>query len=101
MESTFILGDKLPLRYDVAIAIHSVTPSVSKVGTEKAIYRYATAVRNMWIKAFTQEHVISLTAVKARITSLMKDYNNKCYKTSSNTLEHQIFVASNFSGFRE
>ena len=57
MESTFILGDKLPLWYDVAIAIHSGSQSGSKVGRGKAIYRHATAVRTMWIKAFTEEHV--------------------------------------------
>jgi hypothetical protein len=82
MDAVFVLGDKLPLIYDAAIAIHSV--SKRKLAREKAIHSYSTALRNMWIKSFELDHVISLRAVKTRITSIMNDYNTKCYKASYN-----------------
>lgn len=82
MDAVFILGDKLPLIYDAAIAIHSVAKR--KSAREKAIHNYSTALRNMWIKAFGQDHVISLKAVKTRVATIMNDYNTKCYKASYN-----------------
>ena len=35
------------------------------------------AVRNIWIKSFTEKHVLLLTSVKNRIEKIMKDYENR------------------------
>ena len=77
---TQYIGDKLPIIYDVAMAIHSV--SKGKKGREDAIHRYSLSLHEMWVKAFGADHVTSLVSVKKRIVNVMKDYDNKCYKAS-------------------
>ena len=44
------------------------------------VHRYAVAVRNIWIKNFTEKHVLSLTNVKNQIEKIMKNYEN-CVRT--------------------
>ena len=78
----FYIGDRLPIIYDVAMAIHSLTPSGSKVGRRKIVHIYARALHTMWVKAFGPTHVATIKTVKSRIQSIMKDYDNKCYKVS-------------------
>ena len=84
----FYIGDQLPIRYDVAMAITSVCPSPSRAGREVVIHKYGVALHLMWRKAFGKDsfgndHVVTLKTVKERIESLMKDYDTKCYKASS------------------
>ena len=84
----FYIGDQLPIRYDVAMAITSVCPSPSRAGREVVIHKYGVAPHLMWRKAcgkdsFGNDHVVTLKTVKERIESLMKDYDTKCYKASS------------------
>ena len=77
----FYIRDQLPIRYDVAMAITSVCPSLSRAGREIAIHKYGVAL-HLWGEAFGNDHV-NLKTVKERIESLMKDYNTKCVKASS------------------
>ena len=80
---TFVLGDRLPLAYDAALAIHSVARgSKTKVRTT-AIHRYALVLRDVWVKSFTETHVLGIKAVKQRLTKIVSDYDNKVYKASS------------------
>ena len=79
---TLYIGDKLPIVYDVAMAIHSVAPSASKKGREDSINRYSLSLHEMWVKAFGKDHVTSVQTIKNRIVNIMKDYDNKCYKAS-------------------
>ena len=79
---TQYIADKLPIVYDVAMAIHSVAPGAYKKGREDAIHRYSLSLHEMWVKAFGAEHVTTLTSIKNRIVNIMKDYDNKCYKAS-------------------
>ena len=82
-EPGFYIGDKLPLIYDVAVAIHSLCPSGSKSGRLKVINSYGIAVHTMWVKSFGSTHVLALKNVKQKIEAIMKDYDSKCYKASS------------------
>ena len=76
----FILGDKLPTIYDAAIAVHSVAKGTQSCSRTTAIHKYALALREMWVKSFTEKHVIHLNSVKKRLVGIMKDYDNKVYK---------------------
>jgi len=79
-EAGFFIGDKLPLIYDVAMAIHSLCPSGYKSGRLKVINNYGIAVHTMWVKSFGTKHVLALKNVKQKIEAIMKDYDSKCYK---------------------
>ena len=40
-------------------------------------------LRNIWIKSFTEKHVLLLTSVKNRIEKIMKDYENRVRAANS------------------
>ena len=51
MEKTiFVLGDKLPTNYDVAIAIFSVAQKLKSDKMKHCIRAYVTALINLWTK---------------------------------------------------
>ena len=84
----FIIGDKLPTVYDAAIAIHTVAKG--STARPRAIHKYALAVRELWVKSFTEKHVIHLNTVKKRLVGIMKDYDNKVYKASTVKIEDPV-----------
>ena len=49
VEPGFYIGDRLPLIYDVAMAIHSLCPSASKSGRVKVIHSNGVAVHTLWL----------------------------------------------------
>lgn len=77
---TFVLGDRLPIAYDAALAIHSVSRKQEKKARTTAIHRYALALRDSWVKSFTEDHVLGIKTVKKRLTNILKDYDNKVYR---------------------
>ena len=77
MEEDMWVGDRLPTIYEVALTIFHYSKKSRSNKRQVVIHKYAVSVRNIWIKSFTEKHVMSLTAVKNRINNVMKDYENK------------------------
>ena len=74
---SFDLGDKLPLTYDAAISIYSVSLNNKSQKRTHAINSYYTALRTIWIKSFGEEHVMSRKGVVDRLKNILLDYQNK------------------------
>ena len=83
-ENDIWLGDRLPTIYDVAKTIFYYSKALNLNKRKDVVHRYAVAVRNIWIKSFTEKHVLSLTSVKNRIGKIMKDYENRVSTVNSN-----------------
>ena len=81
-EIVFTVGPKLPTAYEAALAIHSVSRCSKQPIRATAIHKYALAVRDLWVKAFTEDHVLGIKAVKNKLKKLLDDYDNKVYKPS-------------------
>ena len=75
----FLLGDKLPTTYDVAISIFGVCTNPQSQKMVEVVNRYEVALRTMWEKSFEAKHVISRPAVQGRIMKLVKEYFTKVY----------------------
>ena len=69
-EDDIWLEDRLPTIYDVAQTIFHYSKTLNSNKRKEVVHRYAVAVRNIWIKNFTEKHVLSLTSVNEKI---MKD----------------------------
>ena len=76
-ESSFDLADKLPLTYDAAISIYSVSLNNKSQKRTHAINSYYTALRTIWIKSFGEEHVMRRKGVVDRLKNILLDYQNK------------------------
>ena len=75
----FIIGNKLPTTYDVALSIYSVStqPTSNKMAT--AIHEYSMKLIDTWEKLFGSKHVISITGVKYKLKKVTKEYHNQVY----------------------
>ena len=82
-ENDIWLGDRLPTIYDVAKTIFYYSKALNLNKRKDVVHSYAVAVRNIWIKSFTEKHVLSLTSVKNRIEKIMKDYENRVTTVNS------------------
>ena len=58
------LADHLTTIYDVAQPIFHYSKTLNSNMRKEVVHRYAVAVQNIWIKSFTEKHVLSLTSVK-------------------------------------
>ena len=77
------LGDPLLTIYDVAKMIFHYSKTLNSNKRKEVVHRYTVAVRNIWIKSFTEKHVLSLTIVKNRIEKIMKVYKNRVTTVNS------------------
>ena len=77
-----LVDDKLPTRFEVAVAIFSLATKPGSAKMNKAINDYGKALVEVWQKAFTKEYVINLTGGKYHLTKLVKDYFTSVYKKS-------------------
>ena len=82
-EDDIWLGDRLPTIYDVAQTIFHYSKILNSNKRKKAVHRYAVAVRNIWIKSFTEKHVLPMTSVKTRTEKIMEDYENRVRTVNS------------------
>ena len=76
-EVVFILGDKLPLIYDAAISIYSVSKKSDCPKRAATIHAYADSLKCMWEKAFGREHVCTIKTIKRKLENIMKDYKKQ------------------------
>ena len=71
------VGDMLLTIYDVAMVVFHYSKKPSSTRRKQIVQDYAVAVRNLWVKSFTENHVVHVTTVKRRIEYIMKDYEYK------------------------
>ena len=76
---TFILGDRLPTKYDVVISLFSIASKPKSSKMKEAIFHYAAALMNMWEKAFTLKHVMSRRSVTIKLEKLVDEYYRLVY----------------------
>ena len=82
----FILGDKLPTIYEVAISIYSSTnKKPNSDGMKRSIKAYVTALIDVWIKSFGEKHVISRTPITKKVEGIIKHYHTHVYLESKRT----------------
>ena len=74
----FDFGVTLPTRYDVAISIFDKSKKEGKY-RDSVINAYTRALRNQWIKAFGEKHVISEKQIKPKISDILKSYKAQVY----------------------
>ena len=75
----FILGDKLPKYYDVAVALFSYCPGSKSEKRQKSITAYTYALIELWQKAFGKGHTITHISVIKKIKAVLNHYNNHVY----------------------
>ena len=68
----FSLGDKLPTSYDAAITIFSICSTPESARMSNVICHYASALINIWEKAFGSNQVMSYRAVMSNLINLLK-----------------------------
>ena len=71
------IGDKLPTIYEVAQTIFHYSNAIKSEKRNETVAAYAKAVRNLWIRSFTEHFVVTLATVKRKVTNIMKDYENR------------------------
>ena len=78
VDLVFDFGVTLPTRYDVAISIFDKSKKEGKY-RDSVINAYTRALRNQWIKAFGEKHVISEKQIKPKISDILKSYKAQVY----------------------
>ena len=74
----FIIGDKIPTYYDVAISLFQVSTRRGDQG-KKAINSYYKSLVDCWTKAFERGHVLSRPAVIKKLGKVRDSYYNEVY----------------------
>ena len=74
----FIMGDKIPSYYDVAISPFQVSTRRGDQG-KKAINSYYKSLVDCWTKGFGTAHVLSRQAVIKKLEKVRDSYNNEVY----------------------
>ena len=80
----YVLGDKLPTIYDVAISIYSNTVTNPNSAVMKYnIQAYVTALINVWIKAFGTRHLIGRRHITKKVEMIINNYFTHVYAEST------------------
>ena len=87
-EVVFLLGDRLPLIYDAAIAIYSVSKKHDSAKRTATIHTYAVALQDIWERAFGKVHVANINTIKHKLVMIMKDYRNKVHTNVRRKKKH-------------
>ena len=61
------LGDQLPTVYEVALAIFHYSKRSGTVKRKDVIRNYAKCLRMLWIRSFTENHVLQLPTIISKI----------------------------------
>lgn len=75
------IGDKLPTIYEVALTVFHYSKRAKTQKRTDTIYRYATSLRNTWIRSFGENFVITRQSIVRKIEGIMKDYDNRVVKS--------------------
>ena len=79
MKIRFILGDKLPVIYDVAIAIFKVVAKSKSEKMKHCINAYVNALTDVWLKSFGNRHLMARQHIKIRVENIVFHYYNNVY----------------------
>ena len=74
----FNFGSTLPSRYDVAISIFEKSKKEGKY-RNSAVNAYVSQLRDQWIKAFGEKHVISVKNIKPKVIDILNSYKTLVY----------------------
>ena len=80
---TYLLLEHLPTESECVQAIVYVSPLYGSQKQKDTIYNFACSL-HMWVKSFTENHVITLKYVKVKLTDQVKIYATKVQKTKGN-----------------
>ena len=78
-EIIFVLGDKLPLIYDVAISLFSVSTKPTSEKMNKGVVAYVNSLHDVWTRAFGEEHVLRRSEIKKHVETIIHNYNTQVY----------------------
>ena len=73
------MGDKLPTVYDAVLAISARAYARNKKVYKKfvtTVHNYAVALRKMWVKSFTENHVIAKSTIMAYLEDHTKNFQD-------------------------
>ena len=82
----FMLGDKLPTVYDVAIDIFGLCSKPGSEKMKKCINIYTTALIDQWTKAFGEGFTLAPSNVNKKITDVALNYYNRVYAEQFRTM---------------
>ena len=85
MENDIWLGDKLPTIYEVAQTINHYAKGTKTQKRTEIIVLYNNLLRNMWVRAFREDHVLHRTTICKRLNVIMKDFDNKVLRSHDNS----------------
>ena len=71
----FILPDRLPTVYDVALSIYSIVSKPKSERMKYCIQAYVTALIDVWVKSFGNEHLIHRKYVNKKVETIVKEPN--------------------------
>ena len=75
----FIMGDKLPTYYDVAITLFQVSTRRQGDQAQNALHAYQLALVDTWTKAFGTGHVMSRRGIINKLEKVCDRYYNEVY----------------------
>ena len=76
-ELHFILGDRLPTIYDVAIQIFQISPTLNSAKSKEVTIAYVNALLELWQRSFGVGHTVYKTIVIKRVENTLRDYLKK------------------------
>ena len=95
---TYVLLQHLPTVSERFQAIISIAPSYSTKKQKEAVHMFASSLRELLVKSFTDEDVITLKYIKLKLTEHLKVYVLKVSKAKGNKQQKvKIWLAGNFS----
>ena len=87
--SVFVFMDTLPTVSECVQCIIKIAPSYGYHAQKNTIKRFSDQLENLWIKAFSNEHVKSNAAINKQLDKHMLTYRNEVQKKEkkSKTME--------------
>ena len=93
------IGDRLPTVYEVALAVFHYSKKTGSKKRKDVIRSYAKALRTLWVKSFTETHVLHLETIIGKVEQIMNDYRNRvqCSHSSnkSSRILHKQWMGTN------
>ena len=93
------IRDRLPTVYEVVLAIFYYSKKPGRKKRKDVIRNYAKSLRTLWVKSFTETHVLHLETVIGKIELIMNDCRNhvQCSHASNKSLRilHKQWMGTN------
>ena len=79
---SFIFNQKLPLTYEVVIAVYDYAPKINSEKRKKALGSMASSLYSLWYTCFGKVAIITRKYVRERLKKELKKFQNKVIKTT-------------------